>query len=75
MGRGKANHYGPYYDTLIQLSSGRLLYPKQVCCANQDHPDLPLEYVRSDGIWTGVRRLVSGHYHWPETTPPGRWRG
>ena len=56
----------PYYDTLIQLSSGRLLYPNRVCFANQNHPDLPLEYVRSYGIWKGIRRLVSGHYHWPE---------
>ena len=34
--------------------------------ANQNHPDLPLEYVRSYGIWKGIRRQVSGHYHWPE---------
>ena len=56
----------PYYDTLIQLSSGRLLYPNRVCFANQNHPDLPLDHVRSYGIWKGIRRLVDGHYHWPE---------
>ena len=56
----------PYYDTLIQLSSGRLLYPNRTCFANQNHPDLPLDQVRSYGIWKGIRRLVDGHYHWPE---------
>ena len=56
----------PYYDTLIQLSRGRLLYPNRVCFGNQNHPDLPLEYVRSYGLWKGLRRQVSGHYHWPE---------
>ena len=56
----------PYYDTLIQLSGGRLLYPNRICFGNQGHPDLPLEYVRSYGIWKGLRRQVSGHYHWPE---------
>ncbi len=56
----------PYYDTLIQLSSGRLLYPNRTCFANQNHPDLPLDQIRSYGIWKGIRRLVDGHYHWPE---------
>ena len=56
----------PYYDTLVQLSSGRLLYPNRACFGNQGHPDLPLEYVRSYGLWKGLRRQVAGHYHWPE---------
>ena len=56
----------PYYDTLIQLSNGRLLYPNRACFGNQNHPDLPLEYVRSYGLWKGLRRQVAGHYHWPE---------
>ena len=56
----------PYCDTLIQLSGGRLLYPNRICFENQNHPDVPLDHVRSYGIWKGLRRQVDGHYHWPE---------
>jgi len=31
---------GPYHDTMIQLSSGRLLYPNRIGYANRDHPDI-----------------------------------
>jgi len=30
----------PYYDTLIQLSTGRLLYPSRTCFGNPQHPDV-----------------------------------
>ena len=60
----------PYYDTLIQLSNGRLLYPNRVCFANQNHPDLPLEYVRSYGIWREFGARCRGTTTGPRSTSP-----
>ena len=56
----------PYYDTLIQISDGRLVYPNRVCHSNSNHPELLRDDVVTFGIWRGYRRLVSGHYHYPE---------
>ncbi len=56
----------PYYDTLTQLSSGRLLYPSRICFANAEHPELRYEDASSWGTWQGRRLQVSGHYHYPE---------
>ena len=30
----------PYYDALVQLASGRLVYPSRVCFGNPMHPDV-----------------------------------
>ena len=30
----------PYYDTMIQLGSGRLLFPSRTCFGNPQHPDV-----------------------------------
>ena len=57
---------GPFYDTLIQLSSGRLLQPSRICHSNDHHPGLEYEQVGSYGNWKGLRVQISGHYHYPE---------
>ncbi len=57
---------GPYHDTLIQLSSGRLLMPSRICHSNNQHQGLEYERVSSYGYWNGLRLQVSGHYHYPE---------
>ncbi len=56
----------PYYATMIQLSSGRLLYPSRACYSNSSHPDLPRENLDTYGLWKGLRRQLAGHYHHPE---------
>jgi len=56
----------PYYDTVIQLSSGRLLAPSRTCFSNLDHPGLCYEEASSWGRWKGLRLQVTGHYHYPE---------
>ena len=56
----------PYYATMIQLRSGRLLYPNRLVFSNASHPELPREKVDTYGLWRGIRRQLSGHYHYPE---------
>ena len=56
----------PYYATMMQLSSGRLLYPSRVCYSNSSHTDLPRENLDTYGLWKGFRRQLAGHYHHPE---------
>ncbi len=56
----------PYYDTIIELSSGRLLAPSRTCFGNANHPGLRYLEASSWGTWQGLRVQVSGHYHYPE---------
>jgi len=56
----------PYPCTMVQLESGRLIFPSRTSYANTNHPDLLMDEVASYGTWRGHRTLVSGHYHWPE---------
>ena len=56
----------PYYDTMIQLKSGRLLYPSRICFGNAEHPGLLYEEASSWGTWRGRRLQIAGHYHYPE---------
>ena len=56
----------PYYATMIQLESGRLLYPNRVTYSNTDQPDLSRKATDTFGIWRGLRRQLAGHYHHPE---------
>jgi len=56
----------PYYDTVIQLSSGRLLAPSRTGFSNAEHPGLCYEEASSWGTWKGLRLQVAGHYHYPE---------
>ena len=56
----------PYYDTLIQLGSGRLLMPSRICFANAEHPGMEYERASTWGRWKGLPVQVSGHYHYPE---------
>ncbi len=57
---------GPYQDTLIQTSTGRLIMPSRICHSNNRHPGLDYDRVSSFGHWRGLRLQVSGHYHYPE---------
>ncbi len=57
---------GPYYDAMIQLSTGRLLMPSRICYSNNAHPGLEYERASSYGYWNGLRVQVTGHYHYPE---------
>lgn len=57
---------GPYHDTLIQLSSGRLVMPSRVCYSNNHHPGLEYGRASSHGTWKNMRVQISGHYHYPE---------
>ncbi len=58
---------GPYYfgAELIQLDSGRLLYPAYVSFGGH-HPELAYKDVSSYGTWRGERYQVEGHGHMPE---------
>ena len=58
---------GPHHlgDEMIQLRSGRLLYPAYVSFSGM-HPELKYEDVSSYGIWNGQRIQVEGHGHLPE---------
>lgn len=59
---------GPHYlgDEMIQLSSGRLLYPCYAGCAGRHHPELLFEDVCGYGTWRGQRIAIEGHGHLPE---------
>jgi len=57
---------GPLSDTMIQLSSGRLLWPTRACLANYAHPEFKYYDASSYGQWRGHRIQISGHYHYPE---------
>ncbi len=54
----------PFWDTMIQLSSGRLLYPSRICysCGAPDLACAP----RSIGLWRGQEYAIEGHGHAPE---------
>ena len=52
-------------DTIIQLSSGRLLHTSYLSFAGM-HPELHFEDVSSYGTWRGQRYQVEGHVHFPE---------
>lgn len=58
---------GPHHlgDEMIQLSSGRLLYPAYVSFSGM-HPELKYEDVSSYGTWKSQRIQVEGHGHMPE---------
>jgi len=53
-------------DSLIVLSSGRLLYPSRNCFSNSGHPSLQYKDVSTYGSWRGARVQLAGHYHYPE---------
>ena len=57
----------PYYDTLIQLSSGLLVFPTLTGHWNTSHSDLS-DVVSPDtwGTWRGMPVQVEGHGHMPE---------
>ena len=52
-------------DTIIQLSSGRLLYTPYFSVKGT-HPELQYEDVSSYGSWRDQRYQVEGHGHYPE---------
>ncbi len=58
---------GPYHfgDEMIQLNSGRLLYPAYVSFSGI-HPELKYKEVLSCGTWKSERIEVEGHGHVPE---------
>lgn len=58
---------GPGYfgDELIQLKSGRLLYPTSMNF-NPRHPEFKYEEVLSTGIWRDTSYGTEGHHHLPE---------
>lgn len=59
---------GPIYelgDTLIQLTSGRLLYCWDYNMTG-NHPELQYEAVTANGTWKGKTYAVEGHGHLPE---------
>jgi hypothetical protein len=58
---------GPYHlgDEMIQLNSGRLLYPAYAGFSGM-HPELKFEEVSSYGTWKGQRIQIEGHGHFPE---------
>ncbi len=62
--RGISMLGSPYYDTLIQLSSGGLLVPSRTCYSCKP-PDLACE-PQSRGTWHGRSVAVEGHGHAPE---------
>ena len=65
--QGAVNLLGsPYYDSLIQLESGRLLLPSRTCYGNGRHPGMSYEEASSWGTWNGLPLQVAGHYHSPE---------
>ncbi len=55
---------GPYWDTMIQLSSGRLLYPSRTCYSS-GAPDLACA-PQAIGLWRGQEFAIEGHGHAPE---------
>jgi hypothetical protein len=58
---------GPHYlgDELLQLSTGRLIYPAYVSFHGA-HPELERSAVAAYGFWRGQRHGVEGHGHVPE---------
>ena len=54
----------PFWDTMIQLSSGRLLYPSRTCYS-AGAPDLACK-PQSVGVWRGQEYATEGHGHAPE---------
>lgn len=54
-----------YGDSMIQLSSGRLIYAPYISY-NGDHPAFLYEDASSYGTWRGQRYQVEGHGHYPE---------
>ena len=52
-------------DTIIQLSSGRLLYTPYFGVKGT-HAELEYEAVSSYGTWREHRRQIEGHGHYPE---------
>ncbi|HID06824.1 MAG TPA: exo-alpha-sialidase, partial [Armatimonadetes bacterium] len=53
----------PYYDTMIQTSSGRLILP--VRCTAAGHRGI-YERTGAHGIIAGELLKIEGHAHWPE---------
>lgn len=65
--KGPANLLGnPYSDVMIQLQTGRLLFPSRIGFQNANHPELLRDDVVTIGMWKGLPRLIAGHYHNPE---------
>ncbi len=58
---------GPYnfYDEMIQLKSGRLVYPYYASYSGR-HPELLYEESSAYGTWRGQRMQIEGHGHLPE---------
>ncbi len=54
----------PFWDTMIQLSSGRLLYPSRTCYS-YSAPDLACA-PQAIGLWRGQEYATEGHGHTPE---------
>jgi len=52
-------------DEMIQLSSGRLVWPRHVGFGGR-HPELLYEDVSAYGVWRGQRVQTEGHGHLPE---------
>ncbi|MFH0963179.1 MAG: sialidase family protein [Planctomycetota bacterium] len=55
---------GPFWDTMIQLKSGRLLYPSRTCYSSSP-ADLACA-PQSIGLWRGQKYATEGHGHMPE---------
>ena len=54
----------PFWDTMIQLGSGRLIYPSRTCYSS-GHADLACA-PQSVGTWRGQEYATEGHGHAPE---------
>ena len=61
----------PLNDTLIQLSSGRLLQPSRTYFGNQAHVGLAYLDAGAYGTWRGQRYHAEGHGHTPEADIAG----
>ena len=58
----------PFHDALVQLSSGRLLWPSRECFGNYHHQGLAYMDSSSYGMWRGRRLQLEGHGHIPEVS-------
>jgi hypothetical protein len=56
---------GYYGDEMIQLDSGRLVYPTSMNF-NPKHPEFKYEDVLSKGFWKDTTYAIEGHHHLPE---------
>ena len=56
----------PLYHSMIQLSTGRLLFTMHGGGGRGTHPDLDYTEKSAYGLWRGQRIQIEGHGHMPE---------